>query len=82
MCPHCHDRIDVFSYGGGRKTAEMMNVDFLGELPLNPAIRIGGDSGKPVALEDAPEFAAIAQEVERRSAAVSSEKRPKIEIED
>src|SRR6267142_2928957 len=28
QCPHCKERIDVFSYGGGRKTAETMNVHF------------------------------------------------------
>ena len=50
-CPHCHRRIDVFSYGGGRKTAQQMGVNFLAELPLDPAVRAGGDSGKPVALQ-------------------------------
>src|SRR5262250_953297 len=49
-CPHCHERVDVFSHGGGRRTAEQMKVHFLGELPLDPEVRVGGDSGKPVAL--------------------------------
>src|ERR1700737_3169053 len=31
-CPHCKQRIDVFRYGGGKKTAEAMNIQFLGEL--------------------------------------------------
>ena len=82
MCPHCNERIDVFSYGGGRKTAEMMNVHFLGELALDPQVRIGGDTGKPVALADAADFNAIAREVERRAAEVSGAKRPTVEIED
>src|ERR1700681_3110581 len=60
QCPHCNQRIDVFSHGGGRKTAETMNVPFLGELPLDPGVRIGGDSGKPVSLNDAADFAALA----------------------
>jgi ATP-binding protein involved in chromosome partitioning len=81
-CPHCSERIDVFSHGGGKKTAEMMNVHFLGELPLDPNVRIGGDSGKPVALEDAPGFIALAKEVELRAAEASREKRPTVEIED
>src|SRR5256885_13971562 len=51
MCPHCDQRIDVFSYGGGRRTAEQMNVHFLAELPLDPVVRIGGDNGKAVVLE-------------------------------
>jgi ATP-binding protein involved in chromosome partitioning len=48
-CPHCDERIDVFSTGGGRRTATDMNVIFLGALPLDPHVRIGGDTGKPIA---------------------------------
>ena len=82
-CPHCKERIDVFSYGGGRKTAETMNVHFLGELPLDPAVRIGGDTGNPVTLgENAPAFVAIARDVERRAAEESGKKGPSIKIED
>ena len=82
-CPHCGERVDVFSYGGGRKTAEAMNIHFLGELALDPAVRIGGDSGSPVTLSDvgAP-FVAIAHEVERRAAEESAKKGPSIKIED
>ena len=36
LCPHCQERVDVFSSGGGRRTAEQMGIYFLGELPLNP----------------------------------------------
>ncbi|MBI3666992.1 MAG: Mrp/NBP35 family ATP-binding protein [Acidobacteria bacterium] len=50
ICPHCQERVDVFGYGGGRRTAERYGVPFLGELPLNPEVRIGGDTGRPVAL--------------------------------
>ena len=49
MCPHCDERIDVFSSGGGRRTATQMGVNFLGALPLDPQVRIGGDTGHPVA---------------------------------
>ncbi len=49
QCPHCNERIDVFSTGGGRRTALAMNVIFLGALPLDPHVRIGGDTGKPIA---------------------------------
>ena len=49
QCPHCNERIDVFSNGGGRRTAEAMSVNFLGMLPLDPHVRIGGDTGHPVA---------------------------------
>jgi ATP-binding protein involved in chromosome partitioning len=49
QCPHCDERIDVFSTGGGRRTATAMGVNFLGALPLDPHVRIGGDTGKPIA---------------------------------
>src|SRR6202789_916039 len=48
-CPHCNERIDVFSTGGGRRTALDMGVDFLGALSLDPHVRIGGDTGQPIA---------------------------------
>jgi ATP-binding protein involved in chromosome partitioning len=50
VCPHCSERIDVFGHGGGRRTAERYGVPFLGELPLNPDVRLGGDTGMPVVL--------------------------------
>jgi ATP-binding protein involved in chromosome partitioning len=50
QCPHCDERIDVFSNGGGKRTAEAMDIHFLGALPLDPAVRIGGDTGHPVAM--------------------------------
>ncbi len=53
QCPHCRERVDVFGYGGGRRTAERYGVPFLGELPLNPDVRIGGDTGMPVVLRGA-----------------------------
>ncbi len=49
-CPHCHQEIDIFSKGGGQKTAEQFEVPFLGSIELDPEIRKGGDSGNPVAL--------------------------------
>ena len=49
QCPHCNERIDVFSTGGGRRTAADMNIPFLGALPLDPQVRMGGDTGQPVA---------------------------------
>ncbi len=49
QCPHCDERIDVFSNGGGKRTAEAMEINFLGALPLDPHVRIGGDTGHPVA---------------------------------
>src|ERR1700722_3912456 len=48
IAPGSGERIDVFGHGGGKRTAEQMGVPFLGELALDPEVRIGGDSGEPV----------------------------------
>jgi ATP-binding protein involved in chromosome partitioning len=82
MCPHCQQRIDVFSHGGGRRTAEAMQVHFLAELPLDPLVRIGGDSGKPVALEAGGRepFLALARDTVARVQEVAGEAGPEIEI--
>src|SRR4051794_20934164 len=53
-CPHCGKRIDVFSHGGGERTAKQMNVPFLAAIPLDPMTRLGGDTGKPVSSLDEP----------------------------
>jgi len=50
-CPHCHHEIDIFSKGGGLRTAEQFGLSFLGQIEIDPDIRKGGDSGHPVALE-------------------------------
>lgn len=50
IVPGTDQRIDVFGQGGGERTAEAMEVHFLGHLPLEPQVRIGGDSGRPVSL--------------------------------
>ncbi len=85
ICPHCGERIDVFSTGGGQRTAEMMNVHFLGQLPLDPEVRRGGDTGKPVVATGgahAEAFLTLAREVESRTEEVRGAKRPTIEVED
>ncbi|MBS1858377.1 MAG: Mrp/NBP35 family ATP-binding protein [Acidobacteria bacterium] len=83
-CPHCNERIDVFSHGGGKRTAEQMQVHFLGELPLDPNVRIGGDSGKPIVQSagDGEPFLELARSMVARVDEVAAEEGPKIEIED
>jgi len=70
-CPHCKGRIDVFGHGEGHRMADTFGVPFLGEIEIDPGIRIGGDTGKPVAAfgEDYPGakgFYAIARGVMER----------------
>src|SRR5437660_3321283 len=49
-CPHCGKAIDIFGHGEGAKTAIAYGVPVLGEIEIDPRIRVGGDTGKPVAL--------------------------------
>jgi ATP-binding protein involved in chromosome partitioning len=49
-CPQCDARTDIFSHGGGEAMARRYEVPFLGEVPLDVAVRSGGDSGQPVAV--------------------------------
>jgi ATP-binding protein involved in chromosome partitioning len=48
LCPECGHREEIFKHGGGRRTAEELKVPFLGEIPLDPKVAIGGDSGRPI----------------------------------
>ncbi|HWW92164.1 MAG TPA: Mrp/NBP35 family ATP-binding protein [Vicinamibacteria bacterium] len=48
LCPQCGREEAIFTRGGGRRTAEALQVPFLGEIPLDPRIVIGGDSGSPI----------------------------------
>lgn len=50
-CPHCGEVIDLFKSGGGEKTAEEMEITFLGRVPIDPMVVVQGDSGKPYVLE-------------------------------
>jgi len=52
LCPHCGGRTDVFSHGGARHDAEKLGVPFLGEVPLDAAIRETSDAGRPVVGAD------------------------------
>src|SRR5580692_6167365 len=78
IAPGSGERIDVFGQGGGKRTAEQMKVPFLGELALDPKVRVGGDSGMPVTAhigdEDpgAAPFVALARLIEARAGAAKS----------
>ncbi len=86
VCPHCQQRVDVFSHGGGRRTAEQMGVNFLGEVPLDPEVRVGGDTGESVALRPADDphaaaFYEVARNVIARVEALGgAPKGPRIDV--
>src|SRR5262249_6259217 len=50
LCPHCGERSDIFSHGGARREAEKLGTDFLGEIPLDMAIRETSDGGRPIVV--------------------------------
>jgi ATP-binding protein involved in chromosome partitioning len=51
-CPHCQQRTDIFDHGGGKSEAERRSVPFLGEVPLDMAVRVAGDKGVPIVEGD------------------------------
>ncbi len=87
VIPESGQKLDIFGQGGGERTAEAMGVPFLGSLPLDPRVRIGGDTGRPVALlgpDDAKAsgFYEIAQRVVECCGAGGIRRAPKMTIED
>ncbi|MCG3140163.1 MAG: Iron-sulfur cluster carrier protein [Anaerolineae bacterium] len=68
VCPHCGERTAIFDHGGAKHMAAKMNAPFLGEIPLDPKIRMGGDTGLPVTVTEADSalgqaFKQVAQQV-------------------
>ena len=77
-CPHCGEMLDVFGTGGGQAVAAALTritgtpVPILGQVPIDPRLRQGGDEGLPLVLSnpDAPaaqQIAAVAQVLASRS---------------
>ncbi len=68
VCPHCGKTTDIFQSGGGEKTAQEYNLDFLGKVPLNPQIMMGGDNGTPhIGLSDDSPFLPIVGKIEAKT---------------
>jgi len=63
VCGHCGERTEIFSFGGGEQAAKKFDVPFLGRIPLDPAIREGGDQGSPIVVKnpDSPQTQAFLQ---------------------
>ncbi|HVR43857.1 MAG TPA: Mrp/NBP35 family ATP-binding protein [Thermoanaerobaculia bacterium] len=60
VCRHCGEREEIFGHGGGRRTATNLDVPFLGEIPIDPNVVVGGDRGEPIVIADPKSTAAIA----------------------
>lgn len=65
VCPHCNKTVDLFKSGGGKKTALQFTLPFLGTVPLDPKVVLGGDDGKPylASSTDSPATQAFAEVV-------------------
>ena len=68
VCPDCGGEHDIFGSGGGREFADENEMPFLGEIPLDPSVREGGDSGAPIVLEDDHEAGAAFRKFARETA--------------
>jgi ATP-binding protein involved in chromosome partitioning len=60
VCPNCSEKHELFGRGGGERIAQTFQVPFLGQVPLQPNVRIGGDEGQPVVMTDPDSAAAQA----------------------
>lgn len=59
-CPGCGRREEIFDNGGGETAAARYEVPFLGAIPLDIKVRLGGDRGEPVVMSDPESPVAIA----------------------
>jgi ATP-binding protein involved in chromosome partitioning len=86
VCPNCGHESHIFGHGGARETAARLGTDFLGEIPLDIAIRETSDAGTPITAR-APEgpqakaFAAVAERVAAKLDAGDTRAPPRIVIE-
>ena len=66
LCPCCGDKTPLFGDGGGTRVADAFSLPLLGQIPIQPEIRIGGDEGQPISLGDnepARSFADVAKKL-------------------
>jgi ATP-binding protein involved in chromosome partitioning len=84
ICPHCRAETAIFDKGGARQAAEKMGIRFLGEVPIDLAIREGGDKGVPIVAgaPDSPQAAAFLSVARNVAGAVSTQvlKAPKLPV--
>jgi ATP-binding protein involved in chromosome partitioning len=50
ICPHCNSKDHIFGEGGGKRAAQELGIPFLGEVPLDLAIRQQCDAGSPIVI--------------------------------
>jgi len=52
ICDGCGKKHEIFSRGGAQRAAERFQIPYLGEIPITPALREGGDKGVPILVQD------------------------------
>lgn len=65
VCPNCGHEAHLFGHGGVAAEARARSLPYLGEIPLDLSVRLGGDSGQPVALGDGAVAGAYARLADR-----------------
>ena len=78
VCGHCGERTEIFSFAGGERAAQKFEIPFLGRIPLDPAIREGGDAGMPIVVSDpnsplTKAFQGVAEALQARVTELTSE---------
>jgi ATP-binding protein involved in chromosome partitioning len=68
VCPDCGSTHDIFGKGGGEDFAAENDMPFLGAIPIDPAIRSGGDEGAPIVMDQDSETGAAFREMVRDTA--------------
>jgi ATP-binding protein involved in chromosome partitioning len=86
LCPHCGERSDIFSHGGARREADKLGMEFLGEIPLDMAIRETSDGGNPIVVSrptspHAATYRAIAERIWQKVSGAPQKIAPRIVIE-
>jgi ATP-binding protein involved in chromosome partitioning len=73
VCSHCRKETEIFGTGGAARLAEEFGIPILGRIPLDPAVRLGGDAGEPivVASPDSPVSRAFSEIAGKVAAALS-----------
>jgi ATP-binding protein involved in chromosome partitioning len=54
ICPDCGTEHDIFGTGGADNLAREFELDVLARIPLEPAVRTGGDAGAPITSPQHP----------------------------
>jgi ATP-binding protein involved in chromosome partitioning len=75
VCPHCGEVTPIFGEGGGREAAETLGVPLMGQIPLAPALREGGDAGRPIVASDPDSPAGVALREAARAVAQATRSR-------